>query len=95
MVHMPARNTPQFSECLSRMPRKLQPVPPVFQPEVSAEAVYWATHSREREVMVGWPERLDDYRCGCAGSYRRYGSIRQYHAGGQAAGAPTLTEARN
>ena len=55
MVHMPALNTPQFSWCLSRMARKPQPVPPIFQPEVGAEAVYWAAHSREREVMVGWP----------------------------------------
>ena len=37
------------------MPRKPQPVPPIFQPEVGAEAVYWAAHTREREVLVGWP----------------------------------------
>ena len=55
MVHMPALNTPQFSWCVSRMPRKPQPVPPIFQPEVGADAVYWAAHTREREVLVGWP----------------------------------------
>ena len=54
-VHMPAINTPQFSWCKSRMPRKPQPVPPIFQPEVCAEAVYWAAHQRHREVFVGWP----------------------------------------
>jgi hypothetical protein len=37
------------------MPRKAQPVPPIFQPEVGAEAVYWAAHQRHREVFVGWP----------------------------------------
>jgi short subunit dehydrogenase len=55
VVHMPAINTPQFSWCKSRMPRKAQPVPPIFQPEVCAEAVYWAAHSRHREVFVGMP----------------------------------------
>jgi hypothetical protein len=52
---MPALNTPQFSWCKSNMRRKAQPVPPIFQPEVGAEAVYWAAHQRHREVFVGWP----------------------------------------
>ncbi len=55
VVHMPALNTPQFSWCKSTMPRKAQPVPPIFQPEVGAEAVYWAAHQQHREVFVGWP----------------------------------------
>ena len=55
VVHMPALNTPQFSWCKTNMPRKAQPVPPIFQPEVGAEAVYWAAHQRHREVFVGWP----------------------------------------
>ena len=55
VVHMPALNTPQFSWCKSNMPRKAQPVPPIFQPEVGAEAVYWAAHQRHREVFVGLP----------------------------------------
>ncbi|MBV9544467.1 MAG: SDR family oxidoreductase [Chloroflexi bacterium] len=55
VVHMPALNTPQFSWCKSNMPRKAQPVPPIYQPEVGADAVYWAAHQRHREVFVGWP----------------------------------------
>ena len=55
VVHMPALNTPQFTWCKSRMPRKPQPVPPIFQPEVGAEAVYWAAHHDRRELLVGWP----------------------------------------
>ncbi len=55
VVHMPALNTPQFSWCKSRMPRKAQPVPPIYQPEVGAEAVYWAAHHQRRELFVGWP----------------------------------------
>jgi len=39
MLQLPAVNTPQFDWVRSRLPRKAQPVPPVFQPEVIAQAV--------------------------------------------------------
>ncbi|HUJ14506.1 MAG TPA: SDR family oxidoreductase [Thermoanaerobaculia bacterium] len=55
MVQMPALNTPQFRWVKSRLPRKAQPVPPIFQPEVAAEAIVWAAHSDRRELNVGWP----------------------------------------
>ncbi|HKO57919.1 MAG TPA: SDR family oxidoreductase [Thermoanaerobaculia bacterium] len=55
MVQMPALNTPQFRWVKSRLPRKAQPVPPIFQPEVAAEAIVWAAYSGRREVNVGWP----------------------------------------
>ena len=42
VVQMPAVNTPQFSWVLSRLPRHAQPVPPIYQPEVAAEAVVFA-----------------------------------------------------
>lgn len=55
MVQMPAFNTPQFSWCKTRMPRKPQPVPPIFQPEVGARAIYWAAHHpKRRELFVGF-----------------------------------------
>src|SRR4051812_20083280 len=38
MVQMPAVNTPQFDWVLSRLPRRAQPVPPIYQPEVAARA---------------------------------------------------------
>ncbi|MBV8301798.1 MAG: SDR family oxidoreductase [Candidatus Dormibacteraeota bacterium] len=53
MVQLPAVNTPQFNWCLTRLPKHPMPVPPVYQPEVAAEAVYWAAHHRRREVWVG------------------------------------------
>jgi NAD(P)-dependent dehydrogenase (short-subunit alcohol dehydrogenase family) len=53
MVQLPALNTPQFDWGRSRMPRKPQPVPPIYQPELAAEAVVWAAHHRRREVYVG------------------------------------------
>jgi NAD(P)-dependent dehydrogenase (short-subunit alcohol dehydrogenase family) len=53
-VHMPAVNTPQFDWVLSRLPRRAQPVPPIYQPEVAARAVlYAADHPRRREYWVG------------------------------------------
>jgi NAD(P)-dependent dehydrogenase (short-subunit alcohol dehydrogenase family) len=54
MVQMPAVNTPQFDWVLSRLPRKAQPVPPIYQPEIAAQAVvYAADHPRRREYWVG------------------------------------------
>lgn len=55
MVNMPALNTPQFGWVKSRLKRKAQPVPPIFQPEVGARAVYWAAHHDRREIYVGGP----------------------------------------
>ena len=53
MVQMPALNTPQFGWVKSRLPREPQPVPPIYEPEVAAEAIYFAAHARRREVFVG------------------------------------------
>jgi NAD(P)-dependent dehydrogenase (short-subunit alcohol dehydrogenase family) len=55
MVQLPAVNTPQFRWVKSRLPRKAQPVPPIYQPEVPAEAIHWAAHARRRELWVGGP----------------------------------------
>jgi NAD(P)-dependent dehydrogenase (short-subunit alcohol dehydrogenase family) len=55
MVHLPALNTPQFTWCKTRLPRHPQPVPPIFQPEVAAEAIVWAAHHKRREIYVGGP----------------------------------------
>lgn len=52
-VQLPAVNTPQFNWVKSRLPRKAQPVPPIYQPEVPAEAIYWAAHHNRRELLVG------------------------------------------
>ena len=53
MVQLPALNTPQFDWVLSRLPRKPQPVPPIYQPEVAARAVLWASEHDRGEVSVG------------------------------------------
>ncbi len=42
MVQLPALNTPQFTWSRAKMPHQPQPVPPIFQPEVAAEAIVFA-----------------------------------------------------
>ncbi|MGA7614988.1 MAG: SDR family oxidoreductase [Thermoanaerobaculia bacterium] len=58
VVDMPALNTPQFDWVRSRLPKKAQPVPPIYQPEVAADAIYWAAHHHPREMAVGWSTLL-------------------------------------
>ena len=54
MVQLPAVNTPQFSWLRTRLPKKAQPVPPIYQPELAARAiVHAAEHPRRREYWVG------------------------------------------
>jgi NAD(P)-dependent dehydrogenase (short-subunit alcohol dehydrogenase family) len=52
-VHLPALNTTQFGLVRTRMPRKPRPVAPVFEPEVAARAIVWASeHADRREHWV-------------------------------------------
>jgi NAD(P)-dependent dehydrogenase (short-subunit alcohol dehydrogenase family) len=55
MVQLPALNTPQFGWVKSRLPRKPQPVPPIYQPEVAARAIVWASDHDRRELNVALP----------------------------------------
>jgi short-subunit dehydrogenase len=61
VVHLPGVNTPQFSWCRSRLPHHPQPVPPIYQPEVAARAIVWASHHRRRQVYVGFPTLMSIY----------------------------------
>jgi hypothetical protein len=55
MVQMPALNTPQFGWVKSRLRHKAQPVPPIYQPEVAARAIYYAAHHPgRREYYAAW-----------------------------------------
>lgn len=65
MVHLPAINTPQFRWGRTHLTHPPQPVPPIFQPEVAAQAIHWAAHHRRRDLFVGgsslkavWANRL-------------------------------------
>ena len=53
MVHMPALNTPQFDWGRTHLTHQPQPVPPIFQPEVAADAIVWAAHHRRRDLFLG------------------------------------------
>jgi NAD(P)-dependent dehydrogenase (short-subunit alcohol dehydrogenase family) len=53
MVHLPGVNTPQFDHCRAKTERHPQPVAPVYQPEIAADAVHWAAHHHRRQVYVG------------------------------------------
>ncbi len=55
IVHLPAVNTPQFDWCRTRLPGSPQPVPPIYQPEIPARAIVWASSHRRRELFIGWP----------------------------------------
>jgi NAD(P)-dependent dehydrogenase (short-subunit alcohol dehydrogenase family) len=55
MIQLPAVNTPQFDWCVNRMDKSLQPVPPIFQPEIIAEAIRHASLYPRREIFLGWP----------------------------------------
>lgn len=52
-IYLPAINTPQFNWARSSLPRRVRPVPPVFQPEAIAEQVVKATLRAPREIWIG------------------------------------------
>ena len=54
MVNLPAVNTPQFRWIRSHMPRKSKPFGTIFEPEVAAQAIVWASEHPRRELNVGW-----------------------------------------
>ncbi|HEY3519736.1 MAG TPA: SDR family oxidoreductase [Rhodanobacteraceae bacterium] len=57
-VQLPAMNTPQFEWARNKLPRRPQPVPPIYQPEIAAEAILFAASHRRRNIPVGAPTWL-------------------------------------
>jgi NAD(P)-dependent dehydrogenase (short-subunit alcohol dehydrogenase family) len=53
LVHPPAVNTPFYSHAGSVMEKAPRPLPPIYQPEIIAEAIYLAATVRRREWQVG------------------------------------------
>lgn len=53
MVQLPAVNTPQFDWARNRMPKRLQPVPPIYQPEAIARQIVRAALNTPRELWIG------------------------------------------
>lgn len=52
MVHPPAVNTPFYNHAASHMPKPVRPPPPIYQPEIMADAIYLAATTRRREIKV-------------------------------------------
>jgi NADP-dependent 3-hydroxy acid dehydrogenase YdfG len=55
MVQLPAVNTPQFDWARSHLAKRLQPVPPIYQPEAIAGEIVRAARDAPRELWIGWP----------------------------------------
>ncbi len=55
MVQLPAVNTPQFDWARNRLPHRPQPLPPIYQPEAIAQAIYHAARTAPRELWIGKP----------------------------------------
>jgi NAD(P)-dependent dehydrogenase (short-subunit alcohol dehydrogenase family) len=55
MVHLAGFNTTQFTWGRTKLPNQTQPVPPIYQPEIAADAIHWAAYHRRRQVYVGFP----------------------------------------
>ncbi|MBZ9701650.1 MULTISPECIES: SDR family oxidoreductase [unclassified Mesorhizobium] len=53
MVQLPAVNTPQFDWARSRLPKRLQPLPPIYQPEAVADEIVQAALKPPRELWIG------------------------------------------
>jgi short-subunit dehydrogenase len=53
MVQLPAVNTPQFDWARNRMPKRVQPIAPVYQPEAIAREIVRAARAAPRELWIG------------------------------------------
>jgi NAD(P)-dependent dehydrogenase (short-subunit alcohol dehydrogenase family) len=53
MVQLPGLNTPQFTWVRTTLRKQPQPVPPIFQPELAADAIVHAASRPRREVWLG------------------------------------------
>lgn len=58
MVQLPAIHTPPFDWATNRLPVAAKSSAPSDQPEVAADAIWWAAHHRRREVFVGYKTSL-------------------------------------
>jgi short-subunit dehydrogenase len=56
-VQLPAVNTPQFAWSRAKLANAPRPVPPIFQPELAADAVVFAVRRQRREVWLAWSTR--------------------------------------
>ncbi|QJW91200.1 SDR family oxidoreductase [Spirosoma taeanense] len=55
MVQLPAMNTTQFGFVRSKLPNKPRPMGTIYQPEVAARGIVYASKHNHREYYIGWP----------------------------------------
>ncbi len=55
MIQLPGMNTTQFTWGRTKLPKQTTPVPPIYQPEIAADAVHHAAHHKRRQIYVGIP----------------------------------------
>ncbi len=59
MIQLPGVNTTQFTWGRTKLPKQTMPVPPIYQPEVAADAIHHAAHHKRRQIYVGIPTVLN------------------------------------
>jgi len=52
-LHLPAVNTPHCDWVRNKMPKRPQPMPPIYHPEAIAREVWRATHEAPRALWLG------------------------------------------
>ncbi len=55
MVHLPGVNTTQFIWTKNKMPHKVRPTGPIYQPELAAEAILFVLENERRQLYLGYP----------------------------------------
>ncbi len=55
MIQLPGLNTTQFTWGRTKLPKQTMPVPPIYQPEIAADAIHYAAHHKRRQIYVGIP----------------------------------------
>jgi short-subunit dehydrogenase len=55
MIQLPGLNTTQFTWGRTKLPKQTMPVPPIYQPELAADAIHHAAHHKRRQIYVGIP----------------------------------------
>jgi short-subunit dehydrogenase len=59
MIQLPGLNTTQFTWGRTKLPKQTMPVPPIYQPEIAADAIHHAAHHKRRQIYVGTPTVLN------------------------------------
>jgi hypothetical protein len=55
MIQLPGLNTTQFTWGRTKLPKQTMPMPPIYQPEIAADAIHHAAHHKRRQLYVGLP----------------------------------------